>query len=136
MSNRNFGKLLIALKKPTKGIIEPFKYLHRPLDEFWYPCNHITYTVVLFILKKYTLNTFFATGVNILPNKKILHRGLTSIKGWYMKIYQPFSFRFSLLQKNLENLIWPCSDEHVIHSVYPEEYLPLGPSHLCSSFSI
>ena len=47
-----------------------------------------------------------------------------------MKIQQPFSFRFSLLQKNLENLIWPCSDEHVIHSVYPEEYLPLGPSHL------
>ena len=33
--------MLIALKKLTKILIEPFKYPHRPLDGFWY----ITYTI-------------------------------------------------------------------------------------------
>ena len=33
--------MLIALKKLTKILIEPFKYPHRPLDGFWY----ITYII-------------------------------------------------------------------------------------------
>ena len=39
--NRNFSIMLIALKKLTKILIEPFKYPHRPLDGFWY----ITYII-------------------------------------------------------------------------------------------